>query len=111
MYIVKFKARRTDLFYLTDLRLDIRVGGLVIVEADRGKDLGTAVNDTITLKEVEAFEREQREQMTYGEGGPLGWWSAGRIEGDKPEMVYGKAQPQDTQCVRFGLRVLACVDS
>ena len=26
-------------------------------------------------------------------------------------MVYGKAQPQDTQCVRFGLRVLACVDS
>ena len=46
-----------DLFYLTDLTLNIRVGDLVIVEADWGKDLGTVVNDTITLKEVEVFEQ------------------------------------------------------
>ncbi|KIM50569.1 hypothetical protein SCLCIDRAFT_1225253, partial [Scleroderma citrinum Foug A] len=71
LYIVEFKAGCTDLFYLTDLTLDIRVGDLVIVEADRGKDLGTVVNDTITLKEVEAFEREQRERVAYGDGGPL----------------------------------------
>ncbi|KAI6022480.1 PSP1 C-terminal conserved region-domain-containing protein [Pisolithus microcarpus] len=71
LYIVEFKAGRTDLFYLTDLSLDIRVGDLVIVEADRGKDLGTVVNDSITLKEVEAFEREQRERVAYGDGGPL----------------------------------------
>jgi len=52
LYIVEFKAGRTDLFDLTDLMLDITVGELVIVEADRGlKDLGTVVNDTITLKE------------------------------------------------------------
>ncbi|KAI6011890.1 hypothetical protein BKA83DRAFT_4466677 [Pisolithus microcarpus] len=66
LYIVEFTPGRSGLFYLTDLSLDIRVGDLVIVEADRGEDLGTVVNDSITLKEVEAFEREQRERMIDG---------------------------------------------
>ncbi|KAI6040057.1 PSP1 C-terminal conserved region-domain-containing protein [Pisolithus marmoratus] len=91
LYIVEFKAGRTDLFYLTDLSLDIRVGDLVI-------DLGTVVNDSITLKEVEAFEREQRERVAYGDGSPL---SPGGQQGSKkeinPKMIYGKAQPQDRQ--------------
>ncbi|KAI5986401.1 hypothetical protein EDD15DRAFT_2389916 [Pisolithus albus] len=91
-------AGRTDPFYLTDLSLDIRVGDLVIVEADRGKDLGTVVNDSTTLKEVEAFEREQGERVAYGDGGPL---SPGGQQGSKkeinPKMIYGKAQPQDRQ--------------
>ncbi|KAI5991018.1 hypothetical protein EDC04DRAFT_2872994 [Pisolithus marmoratus] len=101
LYIVEFKAGRTDLFYLTDLSLDIRVGDLVIVEADRGKDLGTVVNDSITLKEVEAFEREQRERVAYGDGSPL---SPGGQQGSKkeinPKMIYGKAQPQDRQRIK-----------
>ncbi|KIK25700.1 hypothetical protein PISMIDRAFT_677011, partial [Pisolithus microcarpus 441] len=63
LYIVEFTLGRSGLFYLTDLSLDIRVGDLVIVEADQGKDLGTIVNDSITLKEVVAFEREQRERV------------------------------------------------
>jgi len=104
LYIVEFKAGRTDLFYLTDLTLDIRVGDLVIVEADRGKDLGTVVNVKITLKEVEAFEREQRERVAYGDGGPLspgGQQGGGLKKEINPKMIYGKAQPHDTQCVRF----------
>ena len=113
LYIVEFKAGRTDLFYLTDLMLDIRVGDLVIVEADRGKDLGTVVNDTITLKEVEAFEREQREHVAYGDGGPLspgGQQGGGSKKEINLKMIYGKAQPQDTQCVPplpLGWHVLA----
>ncbi|KAE9387943.1 PSP1-domain-containing protein [Gymnopus androsaceus JB14] len=93
LYIVEFKAGRTDLFYLTDaVRADIvrneggavngnghasadagagtegddssaaasssyplKVGDLVIVEADRGRDLGRVVNDNITVEEVEAW--------------------------------------------------------
>ena len=95
LYIIEFKAGRTDLFYLTDLMLDIRVGDLVIVEADRGKDLGTVVNDTVMLKEVEAFEREQRERVAYGDGGPLN--PGGQQGGTKKEInlkmiYYGKAQ-------------------
>lgn len=99
LYIVEFKAGRTDLFYLTDLTLDIKVGDLVIVEADRGKDLGKVVNDTITLKEVEAFEREQKQRVAHADGGPL---SPGGAQGAtkkeiNPKMIYGKAQPYDIQ--------------
>ncbi|KAG8220205.1 PSP1 C-terminal conserved region-domain-containing protein [Butyriboletus roseoflavus] len=102
LYIVEFKAGRTDLFYLTDLSLEIRVGDLVIVEADRGKDLGKVVNDTITLEEVEAFQREQKERVGYGDSGPLspGGQQSSSVGSKKeinPKMIYGKAQPQDTQ--------------
>ncbi|KAF5385535.1 hypothetical protein D9757_006726 [Collybiopsis confluens] len=96
LFIVEFKAGRTDLFYLTDaVKTDImrneamngngqshanghghrasdgselggdssasssnhpiKVGDLVIVEADRGKDLGRVVNDNITAAEIEAW--------------------------------------------------------
>ncbi|KAG1852423.1 PSP1 C-terminal conserved region-domain-containing protein [Suillus subalutaceus] len=89
LFIVEFKAGRTDLFYLTDLSQDIRVGDLVIVEADRGKDLGKVVNDSITLKEVEAFQ-----------GSPGGVGAGAAATGKKeinPKMIYGKAQAHDTQ--------------
>lgn len=103
LYIVEFKAGRTDLFYLTDLSLEIRVGDLVIVEADRGKDLGKVINDTITLEEVEAFQREQKERVGYGDSGPLSPGGQQSSVGSKkeinPKMIYGKAQPQDTQYV------------
>ncbi|KAJ3893380.1 PSP1 C-terminal conserved region-domain-containing protein [Lentinula edodes] len=88
LFIVEFKAGRTDLFYLTDavkseiMRSEagyasaqtnghgiarapsegaeadsypIKVGDLVIVEADRGRDLGRVVNDNISVDEVEAW--------------------------------------------------------
>ncbi|THH12853.1 hypothetical protein EW146_g7307 [Bondarzewia mesenterica] len=106
LYIVEFKAGRTDLFYSMDLALDLRVGDLVIVEADRGRDLGKVVNDTITLAEVEAFQKQQLARAGYADGGaPLSPGGAGNVTpggaGSKkeinPKMIYGKAQPQDTQ--------------
>lgn len=102
LYIVEFKAGRTDLFYCTDLALDIRVGDLVIVEADRGKDLGKVINDTISLAEVEAFQKQQK-LMNIGyadaHGVPTSPTSAGTSGGKEinPKMIYGKAQPHDTQ--------------
>ncbi|KAG5644124.1 hypothetical protein DXG03_009070 [Asterophora parasitica] len=114
LFIVEFKAGRTDLFYLTDLSQDIRVGDLVIVEADRGKDLGKVVNDSITLAEVEAFQKQQVERAGFGDGQgapispggtPSGAASAtgGAAPGAvgkkeiNPKMIYGKAQAQDAQ--------------
>ncbi|KAI0252730.1 PSP1 C-terminal conserved region-domain-containing protein [Lactifluus subvellereus] len=108
LYIVEFKAGRTDLFYSTDLALDIRVGDLVIVEADRGKDLGKVVNDTITLAEVEAFQKQQQQQqsshMGYsetptspGEQPPLSAGSTGSKKDINPKLIYGKAGTQDAQ--------------
>jgi len=105
LFIVEFKAGRTDLFYLTDLSQDIRVGDLVIVEADRGKDLGKVVNDSITLAEVEAFQRQQAERGFGGGGGHTGnsepTSPGGNGQGGKkeinPKMIYGKAGQQDMQ--------------
>ncbi|KAI0757445.1 PSP1-domain-containing protein [Daedaleopsis nitida] len=102
LYIVEFKAGRTDLFYCTDMAQDIRVGDLVIVEADRGKDLGKVVNDTITLAEVEAFQKQQK-LMSMGHAdvhgvpmSPTGT-TGGGVKDISPKMIYGKAQHRDTQ--------------
>jgi len=101
LYIVEFKAGRTDLFYSTDIGQEIRVGDLVIVEADRGKDLGKVVNDSITLAEVEAFQKQQAARFGYGEdqGAPMSPGAPGG-SGKKdinPKRIFGKAQGQDVQ--------------
>ncbi|KIM39022.1 hypothetical protein M413DRAFT_12353 [Hebeloma cylindrosporum] len=105
LFIVEFKAGRTDLFYLTDLSQDIRIGDFVIVEADRGKDLGKVVNDSITLAEVEEFQRQQLERG-FGGGGtdgtgqptsPGGSAAPGGKKEINPKMMYKKATQQDLQ--------------
>ena len=122
LFIVEFKAGRTDLFYLTDLTQNIRVGDLVMVEADRGKDLGTVVNDSITLAEVEAFQRQQMERG-FGGGGSSGSGeptSPGGMTGStggngkkeiNPKMIYGKATAQEMQYVfpLLSFSLMSCV--
>lgn len=109
LFIVEFKAGRTDLFYLTDLSQDIRVGDLVIVEADRGKDLGKVVNDSITLAEVEAFQKQQQDRAGFGDGQPTspgGSGTTGKKE-INPKMIYGKAQSHDAQYVLRRVRTFS----
>jgi len=46
LYIVTFKCQRADVFYVQEgTGLQVRKGDLVIVEADRGTDLGTVATD------------------------------------------------------------------
>jgi len=98
LYIVEFKAGRTDLFYSADLTNEVRVGDLVIVEADRGKDLGKVVNDTITLREVEAFQKAQASKIGGAEeGGSPGGGSGGSKKDINPKKIFGKARNQDIQ--------------
>jgi hypothetical protein len=98
LYIVEFKAGRTDLFYSAELANEIRVGDLVIVEADRGKDLGKVVNDTITLREVETFQKVQASKMGGGEeSGSPGGGSGGSKKDIHPKKIFGKARNQDIQ--------------
>lgn len=104
LYIVEFKAGRTDLFYTSEM-FDIHVGDLVIVEADRGRDLGKVINDTITAAEVEAFQRQQiiqaQQQNQFhdqGYGGPTspdGPASHNTKKEINPKKIYGKAEAND----------------
>ncbi|KAF9272204.1 hypothetical protein BGZ68_002610 [Mortierella alpina] len=62
LYVVEFKAGRNDLFYCTESSgLSLKTGDLVIVEADRGKDLGKITNDSITPKHIQALQDQQAE--------------------------------------------------
>ncbi|KAF9558743.1 hypothetical protein EC968_006881 [Mortierella alpina] len=62
LYVVEFKAGRSDLFYVTEgSGLSLTTGDLVIVEADRGKDLGKITNDSITPKHIQALQDQQAE--------------------------------------------------
>jgi hypothetical protein len=59
LYIVTFKAGRRDVFYCPDPTLLISNGDRVIVEADRGSDLGTVVYDQLTPLEVRDWQEKQ----------------------------------------------------
>ncbi|KAI8459572.1 hypothetical protein BY996DRAFT_4575827 [Phakopsora pachyrhizi] len=65
LYIVEFKAGRTDLFYFSfqdgKTPENIQRGDLVIVEADRGKDLGKVIRDSISVEDVQKFQNQQVE--------------------------------------------------
>jgi len=125
LFIVEFKAGRTDLFYLTNPSLNVQVGDSVIVEADRGKDLGTVVNDTITINQVAEWQRQQAEKAksvataavigfsldtptspTVGavHGGGV---SGGGVQGVQqvkeinPKMILGKADQEDSLYVLY----------
>ncbi|BEJ17876.1 hypothetical protein CspHIS471_0701440 [Cutaneotrichosporon sp. HIS471] len=62
LYIVTFKAGRRDVFYCPDPTLLISNGDRVIVEADRGSDLGTVVYDQLTPIDVREWQEKQATQ-------------------------------------------------
>jgi hypothetical protein len=63
LYIVEFKAGRTDYFYISEKSgLVVKVNDLVIVEADRGKDLGKVVASNITsFQQIQAYQAQHAE--------------------------------------------------
>lgn len=62
LYMVEFKGGRTDFFYVPESsQLHPQIGDLVIVEADRGKDLGKVAVNTLTIDQV--LELEQKKQL------------------------------------------------
>lgn len=74
LYIVLFKCSRADVFYVQEgTGLSIKPGDLVIVEADRGTDLGTVAKDNVdwaTAKELKEHYAEEHYKwlMMYSQG-------------------------------------------
>ncbi|KAE9397818.1 PSP1-domain-containing protein, partial [Gymnopus androsaceus JB14] len=64
----------------------LKVGDLVIVEADRGRDLGRVVNDNITVEEVEAWLDAGRSANATG---------APNKKEINPKQIYAKAGPAE----------------
>lgn len=64
LYIVLFKCARADVFYIQEgTGLTVKPGDLVIVEADRGTDLGTVARDNVdwqTAKELKEHYAEEQ---------------------------------------------------
>ncbi|ORX91283.1 PSP1-domain-containing protein [Basidiobolus meristosporus CBS 931.73] len=89
LYIVEFKAGRTDIYYTAEnSSLVCRVGDLVIVEADRGKDLGKVINDSVTPKQLELLQQNQAGDSGSGDS------RLGNKE-IQPKLIYHIAQPSE----------------
>ncbi|KAG2237995.1 PSP1 C-terminal conserved region-domain-containing protein [Thamnidium elegans] len=64
LYMVEFKGGRTDFFYVLDSsQFHPSIGDLVIVEADRGKDLGKVMGNTLTMDQVTQLEQQKQLQL------------------------------------------------
>lgn len=64
LYIVSFKCSRVAVFFLLEgTGLDIRDGDIVIVEADRGQDLGTVQHTNVTPDQARLYMRKYAEEQ------------------------------------------------
>ncbi|KAL5377676.1 hypothetical protein DPSP01_009601 [Paraphaeosphaeria sporulosa] len=62
IYVVQFKCSRSDIYYLYEnTGLEIRVGDLVIVEGDRGHDLGQVTHADVTMDDAKRLKNEANE--------------------------------------------------
>ena len=88
LYVVLFKCARADVFYMPENSgLTTRVGDLVIVEADRGTDLGTIASDGVDWQRAKEWKDHYAEEqykwlMMYSENA-----NATQIESNNEGML------------------------
>ncbi|WPH00426.1 Hypothetical protein R9X50_00325400 [Acrodontium crateriforme] len=64
LIIVSFKCSRVDVFYLLEnTGLVLKCGDIVIVEADRGQDLGTVQHVNVTPDQARIYKRKYAEEQ------------------------------------------------
>ncbi|KAI9309154.1 PSP1 C-terminal conserved region-domain-containing protein [Cunninghamella echinulata] len=99
LYSVEFKAGRIDYFYVVSepgtVAVKFQPGDLVIVEGDRGKDLGKVASDTLTIEQVEQYVSQklhhQQQQQQQGNGNGL----------DEDETNGNNDKPKDVHIKRL----------
>ncbi|KAH7083393.1 hypothetical protein BKA63DRAFT_403127 [Paraphoma chrysanthemicola] len=63
LFVVTFKCSRADIYYLYDnTGLEIRRGDLVIVDGDRGSDLGQVTHADVSLEEANKYKAEANQE-------------------------------------------------
>lgn len=87
LHVVTFKACRADVFYSQEgTGLQVKPGDLVIVEADRGTDLGTVAQDNVTWAKAKELKEHFIEEhyrwlmifSRHGQNGSTSIMNAGR---------------------------------
>lgn len=64
LYVVTFKACRADVFYVQEgTGLQVKPGDLVIVEADRGTDLGTVAQEHVPWNKAKELKEHYTEEQ------------------------------------------------
>jgi len=95
LYIVEFKAGRSDLFYGAPwCKQTLKKGDLVVVEGDRGMDLGKVVSDRVTPLDVQALQQRQAEAAAVANMSLPPAVSLPRRE-PRPKRIYRLAQPAE----------------
>ncbi|KAF9426266.1 hypothetical protein BGZ94_006747 [Podila epigama] len=97
LYVVEFKGGRSDLFYVTKASgMKLNCGDLVIVEADRGKDLGKITNDSITPQQVQAIQIQNAEAAAVSASMGNTQAEAGRLPKEiHPKLIYRLAHSSE----------------
>ncbi|EPY53756.1 PSP1 family protein [Schizosaccharomyces cryophilus OY26] len=104
LLLVEFKASRTDVFVADAGHLtDVKVNSYVIVEADRGQDLGRVVAKDLSLVEAAAqlasLKEEQLAALRPAEGnntfGAKSDSSISTTTGLHPKHIYRLAEPRE----------------
>lgn len=90
LYIVEFKAGRSDIFYVSDEqegeKPQVKKGDLVIVEADRGRDLGKVINESITPYQIHMLQAQHSEALN----------DLHRVNREiHPKRIYRLAEPSE----------------
>lgn len=63
LYVATFKCSRSDVFYIQEgTGLQVKPGDLVIVEADRGTDLGTVAHENVTWSRAKELKEHYAEE-------------------------------------------------
>lgn len=87
LIVVEFKAGRTDYFYCPD-DLEIKIGDLCIVEADRGKDLGKVIHVGImNEEELQSYQATHPDSLVDSHN------AAGKVI--HPKRIFRLAQPSE----------------
>lgn len=64
LHVVLFKCARADVFYIQEgTGLTVKAGDLVIVEADRGTDLGTVAAENVDWNEAKRLKEHYAEEQ------------------------------------------------
>jgi len=124
LYIVSFKCARAEVYYVAEnTGLQISEGDLVVVEADRGHDLGTVLHAKISWSEARKlkakanedhyrwlmmFSRHNHASETGIQGGTGGMMAASAMNEEnasreleiKPKMIKRVAQAQEVSTLR-----------